>query len=167
MPSIPQTSPKANYLAHKADIDSAIAEVLTGGWYILGQQVTAFEQAFAAYLGVSDAIGVASGTDAVELALRACNIGPGDLVYTVSHTAVATVVAIERCGATPVFVDIDADGACHGSARTNPGPPSRRGGILRKVGHRHHGHRHYPRWQRQQRSDSSPGRLGPSQPVSQ
>ena len=66
-----------------------------------------FEEEFAAYIGVAQAIGVANGTDALELALRATGVGPGDAVYTVSHTAVATVVAIERTGAMPVFVDID------------------------------------------------------------
>lgn len=101
------SNPKANYLAHKQEIDAAIAQVLENGWYILGQQVTAFEKEFAAYLGVAYAVGVASGTDALHLALRACDVGPGDLVFTVSHTAVATVAAIELCGARPVLVDID------------------------------------------------------------
>ncbi|MDW8269626.1 MAG: DegT/DnrJ/EryC1/StrS family aminotransferase [Anaerolineae bacterium] len=106
-PSIPQTDPRANYLAHKAEIDAAIAAVLEGGRYILGQEVAAFEAEFAAYIGVGHAVGVASGTDALELALRAAGIGSGDAVFTVSHTAVATVAAIERRGATPVLVDID------------------------------------------------------------
>ena len=107
MPPIPQTDPKASYLAHKAKIDAAIQRVLDSGWYILGREVEAFERAFAAYVGVSHAIGVANGTDALELALRACGVGSGDLVFTVSHTAVATVAAIELVGATPVLVDID------------------------------------------------------------
>ena len=104
---IPQTNPNANYLAHRHAIDAALRAVLDGGWYILGPQVKAFESAFAAWAGCSHGIGVASGTDAVELALRACGVQPGDLVFTVSHTAVATVVGIERAGATPVLVDID------------------------------------------------------------
>ena len=106
-PPIPQTDPQASYLAHKAKIDAAIQRVLDSGWYILGSEVEAFERAFAAYVGVSHAIGVANGTDALELSLRACGVGPGDLVFTVSHTAVATVAAIELVGATPVLVDID------------------------------------------------------------
>ena len=112
-PTIPQTDPRANYLAHKDEIDAAIAAVLAGGRYILGEQVAAFEREFAAYLGAGStegathAIGVGSGTDALHLALRACGIGPGDRVFTVSHTAVATVAAIELAGATPVLVDID------------------------------------------------------------
>jgi len=112
---IPQTDPRANYLAHKAEIDAAIEQVLLGGRYILGEPVTAFEREFAAYLGAGHAmpgtaghtIAAGSGTDALHLALRACGIGPGDRVFTVSHTAVATVAAIELAGATPVLVDID------------------------------------------------------------
>lgn len=102
-----QTNPKASYLACKSEIDSGIHEVLDSGWYILGQEVEAFEQEFAAYIGVNHAIGVANGTDALEISLRACNIGIGDAVITVSHTAVATVAAIELVGATPILVDID------------------------------------------------------------
>jgi len=104
---IPQTDPKAGYLVHQAEIESAIQRVLNSGWYILGREVESFEQEFAAYIGVRHAIGVANGTDALELSLRACDVGPGDLVFTVSHTAVATVAAIELAGATPVLVDID------------------------------------------------------------
>jgi dTDP-4-amino-4,6-dideoxygalactose transaminase len=107
MPTIPQCDPKANYLSHKAEIDQAVLTVLDRGRYILGPEVDAFEHEFAAYLGAAHAVGVASGTDAVELALRACGIGPGDAVLTVSHTAVATVAAVELIGAIPVLVDID------------------------------------------------------------
>jgi dTDP-4-amino-4,6-dideoxygalactose transaminase len=101
------SDPKANYLAHKEEIDQAIHRVLDSGWYILGQEVARFEEEFAAYIGVRHAVGVANGTDALEIALRACGIGSGDAVMTVSHTAVATVAAIELAGATPVLVDID------------------------------------------------------------
>ena len=106
---IPQSNPKAGYLAQKAEIDTAIANVLESGWYILGSQVSSFESEFAGYIGTKHAVGTASGTDAIEIALRACNIGNGDLVFTVSHTAVATVAAIERAGAKAVFVDIDPE----------------------------------------------------------
>ena len=99
--------PKADYLAHKAEIDEAIARTLDSGWYILGQEVSGFEREFAEFLGVSRVLGVASGTDALELALRACDLSTGDAVATVSHTAVATVAAIERAGLTPLLVDID------------------------------------------------------------
>lgn len=104
---IPQTNPGASYLAHRAEIDEAVKQVLESGWYISGAQVLAFEREFAHYLGVLHTIGVGNGTDALELSLRACDIGPGDAVFTVSHTAVATVAAIELTGATPVLVDID------------------------------------------------------------
>ncbi len=104
---VPIVDLKASYLAQKAAIDSAITRTVSSGWYILGQEVTAFEQEFAAWCQAQYAVGVASGTDALLLALKACDIGPGDEVITVSHTAVATVVAIELCGATPVFADVD------------------------------------------------------------
>jgi dTDP-4-amino-4,6-dideoxygalactose transaminase len=107
---IPQTDPRAGYLEQRAAIDAAIARVLESGQYILGREAEAFEARFAATIGVAHAIGCGNGTDALELALRACGIGAGDLVFTVSHTAVATVAAIERAGATPVLVDIERDG---------------------------------------------------------
>jgi dTDP-4-amino-4,6-dideoxygalactose transaminase len=104
---IPQTDPRASYIAHQPAIDRAVSGVLEGGSYILGREVGSFERAFADFVGVSHAVGCASGTDAIELALRACNIGAGDLVFTVSHTAVATVAAIERVGAMAVLVDVE------------------------------------------------------------
>src|ERR1051326_305634 len=104
---VPQSDPKASYLAHQREIDGAIQQTLDSGWYILGKQVAAFEHEFAAYLGAAQCIGVANGTDALTLALRACNVGEGDAVITVSHTAVATVAAIELAGALPLLVDID------------------------------------------------------------
>ncbi len=107
--SVPQCDPKANYLAHKPEIDAAVSAVLESGWYILGKEVSAFEAEFARYLGLAHGVGVGSGTDALLLGLRACGIGPGDGVVTVSHTAVATVAAIEMAGATPILVDIDDD----------------------------------------------------------
>jgi dTDP-4-amino-4,6-dideoxygalactose transaminase len=103
------SNPQAQYLAHKDDIDAAISRVLSKGWYILGEEVKAFEAEFAAFIGAAHAVGVGSGTEALHLALRACGIGQGDEVITVSHTAVATVSAIELAGATPVLVDIEPD----------------------------------------------------------
>ena len=105
--AIPQTDPRAGYLAQRVAIDTAVTRVLEGGLYILGREVETFETAFADFVGVGQAVGVGSGTDAIELALRACGIGAGDLVFTVSHTAVATVAAIERAGATAVVVDVE------------------------------------------------------------
>jgi dTDP-4-amino-4,6-dideoxygalactose transaminase len=131
---IPQTDPRAGYLEHKAEIDAAIARVLAGGQYILGREVEAFEAAFAAWLGTAHAVGCGSGTDALELALRACGIGAGDLVFTVSHTAVATVAAIERAGAIPVLVDIEPgrftmDPSALAAALRDP-PPGRPAAVL-------------------------------------
>jgi dTDP-4-amino-4,6-dideoxygalactose transaminase len=104
---IPQADPGAGYRDRKHDIDEAVAGALDSGWYILGKEVSAFESEFAAFIGAGHGIGVANGTDALALALRALGIGPGDAVATVSHTAVATVAAIEMAGATPVLVDIE------------------------------------------------------------
>jgi dTDP-4-amino-4,6-dideoxygalactose transaminase len=105
--SIPQTDPRSSYHAQRREIDNAISRVLEGGRYILGDEVAGFEVEFSAYLGVSHTIGLSSGTDALCLALRACGIGPGDAVITVSLTAVATVAATEMAGAFPMLVDID------------------------------------------------------------
>lgn len=102
--------------ALRSEIDAAIARTLDSGWYILGRETAAFEEEFAAYVASAGyessgqhvtCIGVNSGTDALRLALWACEIGPGDEVITVAHTAVATAAAISMSGATPVFVDID------------------------------------------------------------
>ena len=106
---IPQADPKAGYLAHKEEIDAAVAKALASGWYILGGEVKGFEAEFARFVGIGHGIGVANGTDALEIALRALDVGPGDRVATVSHTAVATVAAIELVGATPVLLDVDPD----------------------------------------------------------
>jgi dTDP-4-amino-4,6-dideoxygalactose transaminase len=105
--NIVQNDLGAGYRAHKKEIDNAIQSVLEKGWYILGENVRDFEAEFASYIGTKHAISVASGTDAIEVALRACGIHEGDGVVTVSHTAVATVAAIELAGAVPVLVDID------------------------------------------------------------
>jgi dTDP-3-amino-3,4,6-trideoxy-alpha-D-glucose transaminase len=106
---IPFVDLRAAYHRLQPEIDAAVAAVLESGWYILGPEVSAFEAEFAAYLAADHAVSVASGTDAVMLALRACGIGPGDEVITVSHTAVATVAAIELCGARPRLVDVAPD----------------------------------------------------------
>lgn len=99
--------PLAQFRTHEPAIREAVARVLESGAYILGREVETFERDFAGYLGVSHTVGVASGTDALVLALRALDIGAGDEVITVSHTALATVAAILAAGATPVLVDIE------------------------------------------------------------
>lgn len=88
-------------------LEHAIHRVLERGRFVLGDEVESFEAEFAAYLGVRHAVGCGSGTAALELALRACGIGQGDEVVTVSHTAVATVAAIELVSARPVLVDVE------------------------------------------------------------
>ena len=104
---IPIVAPVEAYRAYRAELEAAVTRVLDGGWYILGAEVEAFESAFAEWGGMPHMVGVANGTDAIESALRTLEIGPGDTVLTVSHTAVATVAAIELVGAIPVLVDID------------------------------------------------------------
>jgi dTDP-4-amino-4,6-dideoxygalactose transaminase len=104
---VPIADPHANYVAHQEEIQSAIGRVLDRGNYILGEEVRLFESEFAHHVGVGDCVGVANGTDALEIALRSCRIGAGDQVVTVSHTAIATAAAIDLVGAVPVLVDID------------------------------------------------------------
>jgi aminotransferase EvaB len=108
-PRILPADPRATYLAAKADIDAAILRVLGSGTYILGPELAAFEKGLAEFLGATGAVGVANGTDAIELALRACGIGPGDKVATVANTVTATVSAICATGADPVFIEIEPD----------------------------------------------------------
>lgn len=85
----------------------AARRVLDSGWYVLGNEVAAFEKQWATACGVSHAVGVGNGMDAIEIALRALDIGPGDEIITTPMTAFATVLAILRAGATPVLADID------------------------------------------------------------
>ncbi len=106
---IVQANPGASYTAYQQEIDEAVRRVLSGGWYILGKEVETFETEFAAYCESRYALGVGNGTDAIELALRALEIGAGDEVITTGHTAVATAAAIELAGAVPVLVDIEPD----------------------------------------------------------
>jgi dTDP-4-amino-4,6-dideoxygalactose transaminase len=100
---VPQTE------AYKAEILEAIERVLPTGRYILAGECAAFEKEYAAYLGAQHCVGVANGTDGLTLALRALDIGPGDEVITTPYTAIPTASAIVDAGATPVFVDIEAD----------------------------------------------------------
>ena len=96
--------PKAGYLAHRDEFREAIDRVLADGRYILGPEVGAFEQEFADFHGGGHVMGVANGTEALELALRAAGVGAGDSVVTVANTASATAAAIQQIGARPVFV---------------------------------------------------------------
>ena len=107
MPDIPLVDVKAQYERLIPEIVARMQEVLDVGTFILGPNVTAFEEEAAAYLGVPRTVGVANGTDALVLALDAMDIGPGDEVICPSFTFYATAESIARRGATPVFADID------------------------------------------------------------
>lgn len=104
---IPLCDLRQQYLSLKSDIDAAMQAVAEAGHYILGPNVQALEREVAAFCGCQHAVGVANGTDALHLALRALDIGPGDEVITTPFTFIATTEAIGQVGATPVFVDID------------------------------------------------------------
>jgi dTDP-4-amino-4,6-dideoxygalactose transaminase len=108
VPRIPLFKPAAQYGPLLPDLKRRLGEVLDGGEFILGPNVRAFEDEAAAYLGVPRTIGVANGTDAIVLVLRALEIGPGDEVVCPAFTFYATAEAIATVGATPVFADIDA-----------------------------------------------------------
>jgi dTDP-4-amino-4,6-dideoxygalactose transaminase len=90
-----------------AELASAINRVLASGWYILGRECAAFEDEFAAYCGVPHCVSVANGTDALEIALRALGIGPGDSVATVANAGGYSTTAIRAAGAEPLYIDID------------------------------------------------------------
>lgn len=107
--SIPLVDLHAQYAAIRGDIDSAIQNVIDTTSFIMGPDVRRFEEAFAAFCGVTHCVGVSNGTAALELALRALQIGPGAEVITPSHTFIATAEAISNVGAKPVFVDIDPE----------------------------------------------------------
>lgn len=106
---IPMVDLKAQYDAIKDEIDGAISKVIDSTQFILGPEVAAFESEMAAYCETKLAVGVASGTEALQLALLACGIQPGDEVITSPFTFIATAEAITQCGAIPVFVDIDPE----------------------------------------------------------
>lgn len=99
---------KAEPVALRTAMLAAVERVLDSGWYVLGQEVDAFEKLWAQTCGAAHSVGVGNGMDAIEIALRALGIGPGDEVITTPMTAFATVLAIIRAGATPVLADIDA-----------------------------------------------------------
>lgn len=109
---IPQAAPWRRIARHRARIDAAIAATLESKHYILGPEVERFEADFAAFATARHCIGVASGTDALALALKALDVGYGDEVITVSMTAAATACAIKLTGATPRLVDIDLRTRC-------------------------------------------------------
>ena len=119
MMKIPFAEFKSQYAALKPELDAAIQTVLDAGWFVLGEQGKAFEQEFGAWLAPpapkirgASVIGVANGTDAIALGLRALGVGQGDEVITTPMTAFPTAAAIRQIGATPIFADIQPDTLC-------------------------------------------------------
>lgn len=99
---------RASFAAQREAILAAVTRVLDGGWYILGQQVAAFEREFAAFCGAKHAIGIGNATEALQVALLGLDIGPGDDVIVPALTAAPTGMAVAAVGARPVFADVDA-----------------------------------------------------------
>ncbi len=120
MKKIPLVDLKAQYAAHRAGIDAAIARVLENTAFVGGREVADFEAAFAEFTGAAHAIGCGNGTDALALALKALGVGPGDEVVVPAMTFIATAEAVEMVGATPVFCDADADTLLMTAASVEP-----------------------------------------------
>ncbi len=109
---IPFLELRSTYLELRTEIDAAVSRLLDSGWYILGPEVEAFEAAFSGFVGASHCVGVGNGLDALVLALRALDIGPGDEVIVPSNTYIATWLAVSMVGATPVPVEPDPATHC-------------------------------------------------------
>src|SRR5215211_9135503 len=107
MDKIPFLNMKAPYQELRAELDEAYQRVMESGWYILGEEVEAFEQEFAAYCNVKHCVSVGNGLEALHLILRAYGIGEGDEVIVSSNTYIATWLAVSYAGATPVAVEPD------------------------------------------------------------
>src|SRR3990172_3087037 len=105
--SVPIVDLRAQYLRIQKEVDASVARVVASTQFIGGEECRLFEQEFAAYCGAGHAVGVANGTDALTIALRAYGVGPGAEVVTVANTFIATGEAILLNGARPVFVDVD------------------------------------------------------------
>lgn len=105
--SVPFVDFRARVGAHRAEIEAALGRVLDSGWFILGPEGEAFERELAAALGAKDAVGMANGTEAIQLTLEALGVGPGDEVVTSPLSAAFTALAVLRAGARPVFADLD------------------------------------------------------------
>jgi dTDP-4-amino-4,6-dideoxygalactose transaminase len=127
---VPLFDPHGEAQALRPQIVTALMKVIDGAMYILGTEVTAFEKALAISIGAKEAIGVASGTDALALALQAVGVAHGDEVITVSHTAGPTVAAIYMAGGTPVLVDIDPKTYCMDPAKLKAALSSKTKAII-------------------------------------
>src|SRR5919205_1652065 len=110
--TVPLFDTTATLAAVADDVRAKVAEVLAAGRFVLGPEVAAFEREFAAYVGARHAVGVANGTDAITLALRALGVGPGDDVVVPSFTFYASAEAIPNTGARPVFCDVEPETFC-------------------------------------------------------
>src|SRR5436190_23369827 len=106
---VPLNDLKRQYDSLRDEIDGAIRQVVASGRYVLGPRLAAFEEEFAGYCGVGHCIGVANGTDALEIAIRALGCGPGDEVITVANAGMYATAAILAAGARPVLVDVDRE----------------------------------------------------------
>src|SRR5271157_1623627 len=114
---VPLANFKREVAAIRQEISEAVNRVMDSGWFVLRDEVTAFEREFSSYVGAEYGIGVNSGSDALFLALKALGIDENSEVITVSHTFISTVNSIVRCGATPVFVDVEPDTYCIDTAK--------------------------------------------------
>ncbi len=121
---------KAHYASIQADVDAAVHRVLASGWYLLGEELQAFEACFGDHVGARHVVGVGCGTDAITLALMALNVGSGDEVITSNLTAFPTIVGIMQTGATPVVVDIEADTGLIDPAAIAPAITSRTRAVI-------------------------------------
>ena len=107
--NVPYLDVRAAYMELQAELDAAYYRVMDSGWYILGEEVEAFEAEFAAYCGVKHCIGVGNGLEALQLILRAMDIGSGDEVIVPANTYIATWLAVSYVGAVPVPVEPDPE----------------------------------------------------------
>jgi len=114
---IPFYNLKREHAEIKQELSEAVERVCGSGWFVLGDEVAAFETEFSSYVGAKYGIGVNSGSDALFLVLKALGIDENSEVITVSHTFVSTVDSIVRCGAKPVFVDVESDTYCIDTAK--------------------------------------------------
>ena len=131
--TIANADPLANLAPDAAEVQAAVGRVLASGRYILGPEVEAFERQFVSWMGLPDCVTVASGTDALEFALRATGVRPGDGVVVPANTASATVAAVVSAEARPVFCDVDPDTMCLSPARLAELLASPRGAGVRAV----------------------------------
>lgn len=127
---VPFLNLAAPYAELREEIDAAVQRVLSSGWYLLGPELSAFESEFAAYCGNTQCVAVGSGCDALELTLRALDIGPGDEVVVPSHTFIATWLAVTRVGATPVPVEPDPSTYLIGPEHIEPAITGRTRAVL-------------------------------------